>query len=87
MFDKFRNHDLGPTAPAIGAIVITPSNDTDLPNAVRAITIGSTGGTLSYIGRDGQAYTTAALPLGTYPLFAHRILATGTTAAGLTGWI
>jgi len=32
-------------------------------------------------------YTTGPLPVGTYPMLARRIRATGTTATGLTGWI
>lgn len=88
MPDPFRSHTIGVSGPAIGGFAVDPSDSTDLSQAVRAITIGGAGGTISFISsRDGQAYTTGHLPIGTYPLCARRIRATGTTAAGLTGWV
>lgn len=86
MSDPFRNHALGPTSPAIGAMAIVPSDSADLAVPIRALTIGSVAGTISFVGRNGQIYTTGVLPPGTYPLFAKRIRQTGTTATGLTGW-
>jgi hypothetical protein len=88
MSDQFKNRDISVEGPAIGALAVTPSDSADLPQAVRAITIGGVGGSLSFISsRDGQTYTTGGLPPGTYPLFARRIRASGTTATDLTGWI
>ena len=87
MPDLFRNHTPGLDAPALGAVVVSPSDTVDLASPLRAITL-SVGGTLSFISsRDGSVNTTAALPAGTYPILAARIRATGTTATGLTGWI
>jgi hypothetical protein len=85
--DAFAHHNRLPNAPARGSFVITPSDGTDLALPIRQITIGTTGGTLSWIGADGATQTTDALPVGTYPLAARRIRATGTTATGLTGWV
>ncbi|MGN0933330.1 spike base protein, RCAP_Rcc01079 family [Falsigemmobacter intermedius] len=88
MSDPFKSHALGPAGPAIGGFAVTPSDSNDLTQMVRAISIGGEGGTLSFISsRDGQTYTTGELLPGTYPLFARRIRATGTTATGLTGWV
>lgn len=87
MTDRFHSNSAGVESPALGAYAITPSNTVDLTESIRAITIGTAAGTISFIGRDGQTYTTGSLPLGTYPLFASRVLATGTTATGLTGWV
>lgn len=87
MFDNFRDRSLGSTAPAVGAFAIVPSDSTDLPAAARAVTIGTAAGSISYIDREGQTHTTGPLPIGTYPFFAYRVLATGTTATGLTGWV
>lgn len=88
MSDPFRSHTVGTSGPAIGALAITPSDSTDLGQAIRAVTIGGEGGTLSFISsRDGQTYTTGQLPPGSYPLCARRIRASGTTATDLTGWI
>ena len=74
------------TAPAVGAFVVTPSDNTDLARPIRAVTLGAAG-TLSYIAWNGAACTTGTLPAGTYPLCATRILAAGTSATGLTGWV
>lgn len=84
--DPFLYHHVPVTGPALGSIVITPSDSTDLPTHIRAVTLAS-GGTLSWQDRHGAAHVTAELPAGTYPLLARRILATGTTATGITGWV
>ncbi|WP_136685889.1 spike base protein, RCAP_Rcc01079 family [Falsirhodobacter xinxiangensis] len=86
MPDRFHTHSKGVTAPALGAIAVTPSDSTDLPEMVRAVTLGG-GGTLGFVGGDGQTYVTGVLPAGTYAVFARRIRATGTTASDITGWI
>lgn len=84
----FKDIVLGINSPAIGGFAITPSDTADLSSEVRSVTIGTAAGVLKYISsRDGKTYTTGSLPVGTYPMFASRILATGTTATGLTGWI
>lgn len=88
MSNPFANHEPSDTSAAIGSYVVTPSDSIDLTQSIRAITIGGTGGTVSYISsRDGQTYATAFLPSGTYVLFASRIRATGTTATDITGWV
>lgn len=84
MADRF---PYGGTEPAKGASLIAPSDTVDLSERVRAITVGAGVGTVSYVGWDGVTYTTGPLPLGTYPLYAVRVRATGTTATGLTGWV
>ena len=73
--------------PALSAFAITPSDSTDLPAPVRAVTIGTAGGTIRYTqARTGAVCTTGPLPVGSYSIWARRIWATGTTATGLTGW-
>lgn len=79
-------HTTNLTPPAYRAFSITPSDSTDLSIDIRAVTIG-TSGILSYINPEGAICTTADLPVGTYPLFARRIRATGTTASQITGWV
>ena len=86
MANRFSTFMHGANAPALGSYVVTPSDDADLPEAIRAVTIG-TAGTLAWRGTDGESYVTATLPPGTYALGADRILATGTTAADITGWV
>ncbi len=88
MSDPFASHAPSLISVAFGAFVIAPSDDADLPVSIRAVTIGGEGGTISFISRDGQTYTTGHLWEGcTYGFLARRILATGTTATGLTGWV
>lgn len=73
------------TGPAVGAYAVTPSNTVDLAAPIRALTL-NVGGVVVY-DWAGQTWTTGPLPAGTYPLWATRIRATGTTATGLTGWV
>lgn len=71
---------------ANGSLAITPSDGADLATRIRAITIGGDAGTIAWVGWDGASNTTNSLPVGTHVMLARRILATGTTATGLTGW-
>lgn len=75
-----------PISGASGSINITPADGTNLSSDIRAVTI-NVAGTLSFVGWDGVTYNTGPLPVGTYPILARRIRATGTTATGITGWI
>lgn len=86
MGNRFAGVEKGVTAAAFGAVAIAPSDTVDLAEDVRALTIG-VAGAVRYVSSDGITYTTAELPVGTYPMFARRILATGTTAGKITGWI
>lgn len=86
MPDRFTNHSKGVTAPALGAIAVSPSDSADLPETLRAVTLGGAG-TLSFVGTDGLVHQTGTLPAGTYPVFIRRLRATGTTATDITGWI
>lgn len=86
MADQFQNQARPIDGPALGAFVITPSDTADLPQPIRAVTLYGAG-KLAWQDTAGAAQATADLMPGTYPLFARRILETGTTATGLTGWI
>jgi len=83
----FGNLPLTLDGPAVGAFLIAPSDAANLPNDIRAITIGTAGGVIVFDGWDAVTYTTGPLPVGTYPLLARRVRNTGTTATGLTGWM
>ena len=77
--------------PLLGSVpktcfAITPSDTVDLAVAVRQVTIGTAGGVIVWHNERGTVQTTGPLPVGTHLMAAHRILATGTTATGLTGW-
>jgi hypothetical protein len=86
MSDRFEAQARGLIASAEASFSITPSDESDLPETIRQITLSS-GGTLRWTGRDGGLNDTDALPAGSYPIAARRIHASGTSAAGLTGWV
>lgn len=86
--NPFKDRDHQTWGPAVRSFVIAPNDNADLPSAIRAITIGSNGGTISYVSEaDGQIYETAPLPIGTYAVNIKRVRLTGTSALGLTGWV
>ena len=88
MSKRFESQEASISGPALGAIAITPSDTVDLPSPVRSVTIGGTAGTISYISAvDEKTYSTGPLPVGLHPIWASRILATGTSATDLTGWV
>lgn len=66
---------------------ITPDDDNDLANAVRAIWVG-TGGALALRGADGEDVVIKNIPNGTLLIVSPaRVLETGTvTAADLVGF-
>jgi hypothetical protein len=68
------------------AYAITPNDGANLPEPVRMIVVGVSG-TIAYVNRMGQNRVTATLPVGSYPFCAIRVLATGTTASQLTGFV
>lgn len=88
--DSFASKGASIESAALGAFAITPSDGTDLTTPIRAITI-NVAGTVSFVSTRGETagvtQTTSTLPAGTYAIFASRILATGTTATEITGWI
>lgn len=86
MQQRFNSGSATVTSPATGAWLVSPSDTTDLPEVCRMITIGTATGAVSFIGLDGQTYTTGDLPIGSHPMIAKRIMATGTTATGITAW-
>lgn len=73
------------TSSPVDWFAITPDDDTDLPQAVRAIWVG-TGGNLALQGADGNVETFANVPDG-YLFIASpaRVMDTGTTATDLIG--
>jgi len=84
--NRYSTYMHGANAPALGSFVVTPSDTVDLPEVIRAVTIGGTG-TIAWIGADGESYATGQLPVGTYTMQAARILTTGTSATQITAWV
>lgn len=87
MPDRFSSNAPSLTAPASHGFSIAPSDTLDLPEATRAVYVGS-GGTLALRLVSGATVTLSGVPGGTLlPLRSDRILATGTTAGALVGLV
>jgi len=83
MADDFDDYQSGLDSPAIGAAVVTPSDDTDLPKSSRALYIGSSGN-ITVTMKDGVDCTFSNVVVGTMlPIRATRVKATGTTATNI----
>lgn len=69
------------TAPAHGAVSVTPNNSTVIP-VTRALYIGTTGA-LAVRMADGMTITFTAVPVGVFPIQVDQVLATGTVASNI----
>jgi hypothetical protein len=85
MKDEFEDYATGLTAPARDASPITPDDANDLTAATRAVYVG-VAGNLRVRMVSGQTVSFDAVQAGVvYPFRVARVLATGTTAAGIVG--
>ena len=77
-----------PLASAISMANITPSDASDLPTLVRQIYVG-VGGDVNVIDSKGNAVLHKNVGSGCYlgPFAVARVLATGTTATNLIGYV
>ena len=74
--------------PASFGFAITPSDTVDLPYAVKAIYIGTTGNVVAIFQDSESQVTLKSLQGGSlYPFQLKRILATGTSATDIIGLI
>ncbi len=67
------------------AEVITKSDTAVLPSATSWILVG-TAGTLTIDTPGGETQVLLNVPAGMFPIAAKKVWATGTSAAGLTGF-
>ena len=87
MPDRFASHSSGLASPARDGFAITPSDDTDLAETVRALYVG-VGGDLCLVLAGGAELVFANVAAGAVlPLRAARVKASGTTADALVGLI
>jgi hypothetical protein len=85
MTDSFRKHSRSLTSPPEHALAILPDDAGDLPQVTRALYVG-VGGDLAVRMCGGEAVTFAGVAAGTLlPVRVSRVLASGTTAAGILG--
>jgi len=84
MSDMFATRQ-APSAPALVAFAITPSDETDFAQVTRGIYVG-VGGDVVAVMSDGTAVTFTGAQAGTIlPIRAARVNSTSTTATDLVG--
>jgi hypothetical protein len=87
MSDRYAAHSASLTAPASDGFAITPDDDEDLPEVVRAIYVGVAGDVTAVL-REGATLSFTNVPAGSLlPVRATRIKATGTSASDLVGLV
>lgn len=69
------------TAPAHGAVSVTP-NDSTVLVTTRSLFVGVSGN-LAVQMADGQTITFANVPVGIFPIQVDKVLSTGTTATNI----
>lgn len=91
----FRRRPIPVWGPSSKPVAITPSDVTDLTNSgIKSIYVGGAGN-IAVIGLNdttnggaGTAVTFTAVPVGTtLPVIPKKVLATGTTATNLVGYV
>ena len=86
MADDFQDRQPGLEAPASGAFDLTPNDGADLATFTRFIHVGSAGNLNVILAGDTSAVTLTNVQVGYHPLRIKRLMSTGTTASGLTGF-
>lgn len=71
------------TAPAQRLVPVIPSDTTDLPDGTSRGLYVSRGGVLQVMDPGGGTVVLASLDCQYHPICARRVLADGTTAAGI----
>ena len=85
--NPFQTYSQSVTAPAVDAFPITPDDDTDLTQTVRAIYVGNAGD-VSLVTAGGSTVTFAGLTGSmVLPVTTSRVRASGTTATGIVGLV
>ena len=87
ILDIFQDHHNGLTGPICGGFDVTPDDGSDLATMTRGVMVSSAGD-VAVVLKNGDAITLPGLAPGViYPIRIARVLATGTTAAGIKGLI
>lgn len=86
MNDPFKNRSLNLSGPATDIVPITPSDAADLPEVCVAL-YAETGGTIAFVSQSGGTRTVTVGDMMILPVGVRRVLATGSTASGLHGFV
>ena len=82
--DNFARQQTLTSDPATNAILVTPSNSTDLTYVTRAVYVGNGGALTADMADSGSSITFANVPSGTtLPIRVTRIRSTGTVATDI----
>lgn len=86
MADPFSSTATGRESPGMRHFTITPNNSVDIPIRPRAIRAGGDGN-IAIRDEVGTDITYAVVAGDILPFSPVRILATGTTATPIVGWV
>jgi hypothetical protein len=87
MPDSFAAFAAGLTTPLVKCFPIVPNDASDLPEVTRQIRVTGTGGNLAVVWPDGTQTIEPVAAGETFDWRLTRILATGTTATGIRGYV
>lgn len=88
MADRFENHAVGLNSPAVRAVAITPDDVGELNAPLRGYTVGGTGDVAVVFVDDTTSVVLAGRVVGVdYGGRIKKILATGTTATNIVGFL
>jgi hypothetical protein len=87
MTDRFADSTSGLDAPASHGFSVTPDDAADLAETTRALYVGTTGD-IAVVLASGAMLSFGNVASGSVlPLRTKRVMATGTTAAGIVGLV
>ena len=87
MTDRFADFQPSLSGPASTGFSVVPNDAADLPEATRALYVG-TGGDIALVDAAGNAVIFKAVPQGSVlPVRARAVRVAGTTAADLVGLV
>jgi len=87
MPDTYAAFSTSLTTPLVKGFSITPSDATDLSEVTRQIRITGNGGTIAVVWPGGETTTEPVAAGDTFDWRVVRVLAAGTTATGIRGYV
>lgn len=88
MADRFENHTVGLSSPAVRAVTITPNDSGELSAPLRGYTVGGAGDVAVVFVDDTASVVLVGRIAGIdYGGRIKKILATGTTATAIVGFL
>ena len=86
MTNPFENRATSLSGPATDLMPVTPNDATDLTSVAVSLYV-ETGGTVAFVSVAGQSRTVTLPDNAILPVGISRVLATGTTAAGIHAFV